>query len=45
MVLIDDDGCEYDVADEDCEADGNGVWCCFDEDDVDTYFEYEADEE
>lgn len=44
MVLVDDDGCEYDVADEDCEFDEDGCWCCFDEDEVDTYFEYEADE-
>jgi hypothetical protein len=42
MILIDDDGQAYNVPASECEEDesGQGVWCCFDEDYVDTYFEY-----
>jgi hypothetical protein len=45
MVLIDDDGEAYDVADEDCEFDEGGCWCCFDEDETDCYFEFEPEAE
>ncbi len=47
LVLVDSDGEEYEVDAADCEEDesGEGVWCCFDEDGEDEFFEYVDDEE
>lgn len=47
MNLYDTDGECYEVDEADVEEDesGEGVWCCFDEDYVDNYFEYCDDEE
>lgn len=46
LVLVDEDGEEYEVDAADCEEDesGEGVWCCFSEDGSDDYFEYEDEE-
>lgn len=43
MYLYDDDGeCyEVDLADVEEDADGSGVWVCWDEDGVDEFFPYE----
>lgn len=47
LVLVDDDGEEYEVDASDCEEDesGEGVWCCFSEDGEEHYFEYEDEED